>query len=204
MSAPLAGRRAGKSDSAETTAPTTSKGGWDESASSSSSTASSSSSTDVTNTASSTASSAVPPSGPRRRAGVNSDADSGKSKQGSGNTNNNLMMSDDDSDAIPAIPDLDDESAADETAMQTVSDAPTVLSTKVQSLKELDREVRYFLPQPDDPDVDLGALVSTLAPAEHVFEDDAIWDPQAVFTEIISQMDDERNATATATAVAGS
>eukprot|EP00762_Andalucia_godoyi_P005270 ANDGO_06766.mRNA.2 Intraflagellar transport protein 43 len=195
MSAPLAGRRAGKSDSAETTAPTTSKGGWDESASSSSSTASSSSSTDVTNTASSTASSAVPPSGPRRRAGVNSDA---------GNTNNNLMMSDDDSDAIPAIPDLDDESAADETAMQTVSDAPTVLSTKVQSLKELDREVRYFLPQPDDPDVDLGALVSTLAPAEHVFEDDAIWDPQAVFTEIISQMDDERNATATATAVAGS
>jgi hypothetical protein len=87
------------------------------------------------------------------------------------------------------IPDLEDENGAGEDFQQSVADAPEVLSTKVQSLRELEKEAKRTLPHPRDPDVDLSVLTSGLPPPEHAMEEDAVWDPQVVFVQAMGELE---------------
>lgn len=74
---------------------------------------------------------------------------------------------------IAEIPDLDDTGGPDveEDITTKVADAPNVMSTKVQSLQELDRDAFFNLPS-SAKGIDLSCLFSCLAPTEKVDDPD--------------------------------
>ena len=70
------------------------------------------------------------------------------------------------------IPDLDEEEAEDLTAQVAV--APKNLARRVQSLQQLDHDIKYTLPSGGG--LDLSILTSSLAPPEMVQETDTTWE----------------------------
>lgn len=101
--------------------------------------------------------------------------------------------SDDESPAM-MIPDLDEEQAEDIT--RQVAEAPTLKSSRVQTLKELDQEIDRALPPASEIGVDLSALMRLLTPQEQVQEEDEPWDYAQVLQTLASQMTKEEEALA--------
>lgn len=66
------------------------------------------------------------------------------------------------------IPDLDEEQAEDIT--RQVAEAPSLKSSRVQTLKELDQEIDRALPPASEIGVDLSALMRFLTPASMLDE----------------------------------
>ena len=101
--------------------------------------------------------------------------------------------SDDESPAM-MIPDLDEEQAEDIT--RQVAEAPSLKSSRVQTLKELDQEIDRALPPASEIGVDLSALMRFLTPQEQVQEDDVPWDYGQELQMLASQMTKEEEALA--------
>lgn len=93
------------------------------------------------------------------------------------------------------IPDLEDE--AEDMARQ-VAAAPSLKSSRVQTIDELDEEIDTALPSTSEVGVDLSVLQSYLTPAEYVHEDDTEWKFEHQLQVIASEMQretDERDST---------
>ncbi|KAF0715423.1 Aste57867_3373 [Aphanomyces stellatus] len=92
------------------------------------------------------------------------------------------------------IPDLEEEEREPDITMQ-IADAPRNTTRVVQSLKELERDVKYSLPPTTG--VDLQILTSFLAPQKAVLEDDDSWDFDSllrdVFQDIQKDIDEKDN-----------
>merc|ERR1719483_250817 len=101
--------------------------------------------------------------------------------------------SDDESPAM-MIPDLDEEQAEDIT--RQVAEAPSLKSSRVQTLKELDQEIDRALPPASEIGVDLSALMRFLTPQEQVQEEDVPWDYSQQLQMLASQMTKEEEALA--------
>jgi hypothetical protein len=82
--------------------------------------------------------------------------------------------SDDESPAM-MIPDLDEEQAEDIT--RQVAEAPSLKSSRVQTLKELDQEIDRALPPASEIGVDLSALMRFLTPG-------SMWDELVVAPQL--------------------
>ena len=74
------------------------------------------------------------------------------------------------------IPDLDEEQAEDIT--RQVAEAPSLKSSRVQTLKELDQEIDRALPPASEIGVDLSALMRFLTPASVFDEGEVVVVPQ--------------------------
>jgi len=118
---------------------------------------------------------------PRRRR-----APEGEDEPVSGIRNKHDEDDDDgDNDAAPFIPDLEDE--AEDMARQ-VAAAPSLKSSRVQTMKELDAEIDMALPSTSEIGVDLAVLQSFLSPQEQVQEEDVAWDPEKELRALASEM----------------
>ena len=100
-------------------------------------------------------------------------------------------------DDIPEIPDLDDQELSEEEDLtRQVADAPAVHVNKVQTLSELQAELKYTVKDDQAEGVDMGLLTSVLAPQAMVAEQDVNWDYEALFSEcraeLTAQMDASR------------
>lgn len=99
-----------------------------------------------------------------------------------------------DGDEIPVIPDLEDDSSpGGVSAAEAVAEAPVVRSLVVQTLKELDKQFKYALPQSNDPELDLTILTRPFASANDVFEEDVVWDHTALFTDVMASIGESSN-----------
>jgi len=94
----------------------------------------------------------------------------------------------------PIIPDLEDDQ---EDMAKQVAAAPSLKSSRVQSIKELDLEIDKALPSASEIGVDLGVLQAYLTPQEQVQEEDVPWDVEKELQALVSEMareQDERDA----------
>jgi hypothetical protein len=93
-----------------------------------------------------------------------------------------MMTADDDND-VQFIPSLDD--AADDTLSRQVADAPEYHAHKVQTLKELEKDLIVGLPAKRVEDgIDISLLASVLSPLEQIREEDEPWSQQT-FSQLI-------------------
>eukprot|EP00619_Florenciella_sp_RCC1007_P013289 CAMPEP_0205913580 /NCGR_PEP_ID=MMETSP1325-20131115/6630_1 /ASSEMBLY_ACC=CAM_ASM_000708 /TAXON_ID=236786 /ORGANISM="Florenciella sp., Strain RCC1007" /LENGTH=241 /DNA_ID=CAMNT_0053280473 /DNA_START=1 /DNA_END=726 /DNA_ORIENTATION=+ len=90
---------------------------------------------------------------------------------------------DNDADVVMIIPDLDEEEAEDLTAQVAV--APKNLARRVQSLQQLDHEIKYTLPSGGG--LDLSILTASLVPPEMVQESDATWEFDSLLQEVTQE-----------------
>ncbi|KAG9417190.1 hypothetical protein AC1031_001579 [Aphanomyces cochlioides] len=103
---------------------------------------------------------------------------------------------DDDGDTteLMEIPDLEEEEREPDITTQ-IADAPRNTARMVQSLKELERDVKYSLPATSG--VDLQILTSFLIPQKAVLEEDEEWTFDSllrdVFQELQKELDDKDN-----------
>ncbi|OQR90797.1 hypothetical protein ACHHYP_05236 [Achlya hypogyna] len=103
---------------------------------------------------------------------------------------------DDDGEAteIVEIPDLEEEEREPDITTQ-IADAPRNTTRVVQSLKELERDVKYALPSTGS--IDLQLLTSFLCPQRAVIEDDDPWDFDSllrdVFQEVQKELEEKEN-----------
>ncbi|OQS04083.1 hypothetical protein THRCLA_03644 [Thraustotheca clavata] len=103
---------------------------------------------------------------------------------------------DDDGDTteIIEIPDLEEEERVPDITTQ-IAEAPRNTTRVVQSLKELERDVKYALPSTGN--VDLQLLTSFLCPQRAVMEEDEPWDFDSllrdVFQEVQKEIDEKEN-----------
>lgn len=67
---------------------------------------------------------------------------------------------------IPVIPDLEEE--AEEDITKQVADAPKVASRKIQTMKELDSDIKYVVRSATDTGLNLSLLTKALSPPESV------------------------------------
>jgi len=105
-------------------------------------------------------------------------------------TRHNIASMDDDDDAAPSfIPDLEDE---EEDLGRQVAVAPSLKTSRVQTIMELDEEIDLALPASSEVGVDLSVLQSFLTPLEHCQEDDVTWDVEHELQTIASEMQRER------------
>ena len=79
---------------------------------------------------------------------------------------------DDDDGPSSFIPDLEDE---EEQLTLTVAQAPSLKSSRVQTIQELDEEIDMTLPSTSEIGVDLSVLQSFLTPQQQVLEEDVPW-----------------------------
>mmetsp|Transcript_24236 Transcript_24236/g.52967 ORF Transcript_24236/g.52967 Transcript_24236/m.52967 type:complete len:260 (-) Transcript_24236:603-1382(-) len=92
--------------------------------------------------------------------------------------------------AILDIPELEEEGKEDLT--RVVAEAPKVRSNKVQGMEELDEDMQFRLPSTDDRDIDLSLLTAVLCSSEQVNEPDEAWDPDMLFTNVASELNQEK------------
>ncbi|CAK4646169.1 hypothetical protein LEN26_015760 [Aphanomyces euteiches] len=103
---------------------------------------------------------------------------------------------DDDGDTteLMEIPDLEEEEREPDITTQ-IADAPRNTARVVQSLKELERDVKYSLPATSG--VDLQILTSFLIPQKAVLEEDEEWTFDSllrdIFQELQKELDDKDN-----------
>ena len=71
---------------------------------------------------------------------------------------------------------------------QQVAVAPSLKSSRVQTIMELDEEIDMALPSAADVGVDLSVLQSFLTPQEHCQEEDVAWDVEHELQIIASEM----------------
>mmetsp|Transcript_2983 Transcript_2983/g.4317 ORF Transcript_2983/g.4317 Transcript_2983/m.4317 type:complete len:162 (+) Transcript_2983:50-535(+) len=87
---------------------------------------------------------------------------------------------------IQEIPDLDVNDESD--IKRQVAAAPNVRVQRVQSLKELDQDIMYQIPNSMQDGVDLSMLTSTLVPQAKTIEEDEPWTFDQLFTALSSEM----------------
>ena len=96
-----------------------------------------------------------------------------------------------DNEAPAFIPDLED---AEEDLGLQVANAPTLKTSRVPTIMELDEEIDMALPSSSEVGVDLSVLQSFLTPQEHCQEDDVAWDVGHELQMIASEMTKEQEA----------
>ncbi|ETV96766.1 hypothetical protein H310_10074 [Aphanomyces invadans] len=98
---------------------------------------------------------------------------------------------DDDGEAteLMEIPDLEEEEREPDITTQ-IADAPRNTTRVVQSLKELERDVKYSLPT--TAGVDLTILTSFLCPQKAVQEDDDAWDFDSLLRDVFQDVQKEQ------------
>jgi len=109
---------------------------------------------------------------PGRRRGVNSFAveDIGETAE---QKRRNQHFKDDDNDIL-IIPDLEEDLEEDLTTQ--VASAPKNTARRVQSMRELDHDIKYTLPTNVQNGLDLSILTSCLSPQPLVQESDELWE----------------------------
>ncbi|KAF0771068.1 hypothetical protein AaE_002488 [Aphanomyces astaci] len=88
------------------------------------------------------------------------------------------------------IPDLEEEEREPDITTQ-IADAPRNTTRVVQSLKELERDVKYSLPT--TAGVDLQILTSFLCPQKAVQEDDDAWDFDSLLRDVFQDVQKEQD-----------
>lgn len=98
-------------------------------------------------------------------------------------------MDDDDDDGMNFIPDLEDEEAD---LGSKVAVAPSLKSSRVQTIAELDAAIDMALPSSESVGgIDLSVLQAYLTPQEQVQEEDVPWDVEHELQMIASEMQKE-------------
>ena len=108
-----------------------------------------------------------------------------------GTTQSIVHIDEDDADDGPAsfIPDLENE---EEQLGLKVVVAPTLNTSRVQTIAELDAEIDMALPSSNESGVDLSVLQAYLTPQEQVLEEDVPWDFEHELQTIASELQRER------------
>ncbi|KAL3670775.1 hypothetical protein V7S43_003963 [Phytophthora oleae] len=121
--------------------------------------------------------------GGRRRKGPETAASGGERR----NQKNRYFEEDDETTDIVEIPDLEEEEREpDITTM--VAEAPRNTTRAVQSLKQLDRDIKFALPSAQTHGVDLHLLTSALCPERAVSEEDEPWDFDTLLNDIAQEI----------------
>ena len=131
----------------------------------------------------------------RRRRAVDAD-DEDEAPSAPEPTRHEIASMDDNDEPTSFIPDLEDE---EEDLGKQVAVAPSLKSSRVQTIMELDEEIDMALPSTSEAGADLSVLQSFLTPQEHVQEEDVPWDPGHELQMISSEMQkeaEEREGTA--------
>lgn len=102
----------------------------------------------------------------------------------------NKHLDDDDDDGIPMIRDLEDH---EEDMARTVAAAPSLKSSRVPNIKELDALIEMSLPSASQVGADLTVLSSFLTPPAQVQDADTPWDVEQELAAIASEMAKERD-----------
>ena len=128
---------------------------------------------------------AGPGAGRRRRGAADADVD----EEEAPTQHRIASMDDEEEDTNTAfIPDLEDE---EEDLGKQVAVAPSLKSSRVQTIAELDEEIDMALPSSSEVGVDLAVLQSFLTPQEHCLEEDVPWDVEHELQAIASEMQKE-------------
>lgn len=90
---------------------------------------------------------------------------------------------DDETTEIVEIPDLEEEEREPDITTQ-VAEAPRNATRAVQSLKELDKDIKFALPSVSTFGVDLQMLTSVLCPEKAVLEADEPWSFDSLLNEV--------------------
>ena len=127
------------------------------------------------------------PQGRRRRQA----ADAEEAEEESTAPTRHKIESIEDDEPASFIPDLED---AEEDLGLQVANAPTLKTSRVPTIMELDEEIDMALPSSSEVGVDLSVLQSFLTPQEHCQEDDIAWDVGHELQMIASEMTKEQEA----------
>ncbi|EGZ08785.1 hypothetical protein PHYSODRAFT_524228 [Phytophthora sojae] len=120
----------------------------------------------------------------RRRKGSEATGSSGGDRR---NQKNRYFEEDDETTDIMEIPDLEEEEREpDITTM--VAEAPRNTTRAVQSLKQLDKDIKFALPSAQTHGVDLHLLTSALCPERAVYEEDEPWDFDTLLNDIAQEI----------------
>eukprot|EP00616_Rhizochromulina_sp_CCMP1243_P006961 CAMPEP_0118967784 /NCGR_PEP_ID=MMETSP1173-20130426/5130_1 /TAXON_ID=1034831 /ORGANISM="Rhizochromulina marina cf, Strain CCMP1243" /LENGTH=238 /DNA_ID=CAMNT_0006916811 /DNA_START=38 /DNA_END=754 /DNA_ORIENTATION=- len=101
----------------------------------------------------------------------------------------NLRDMEDEATEILMIPDLDDEENDAEDITTQVAAAPRNLARRVQSLQQLDHDIKYTVPS--GAGIDLSILTSSLVPPTMVREDDVLWEFDSLLQEVTHEFNAE-------------
>jgi len=93
------------------------------------------------------------------------------------------MEEDQETELIMMIPDLDEDESEDITLQ--VAAAPRNLARRLQSLQQLDYDIKYTVPSSGD--LDLSFLTSSIVPPSMVQEEDVAWNFDSLLQEVISR-----------------
>jgi hypothetical protein len=93
---------------------------------------------------------------------------------------------------IPIIPVLEEEE--EEAELTTVAEAPKVRSMRVQSMMELDQDLRFSLPAQATTGIDIGLLTSALPPQSCIEEPDEEWQFEILLQEVARELTEEQEA----------
>ena len=124
--------------------------------------------------------------GRRRRAADNDDDEEATDAP---EPTRHAIASMDDDEPAGFIPDLEDE---EEDLGKQLAVAPSLKSSRVQTIMELDEEIDMALPSASEVGVDLSVLQSFLTPQEHVLEEDVPWDVEHELQTIASDLTKEK------------
>ena len=118
---------------------------------------------------------------------ANDDDDDDDADQPKSRRRNLRDMEDEDTEIVMMIPDLDEEEEDDITAQ--VAAAPRNLARRVQSLQQLNHDIKYAIPSGGG--LDLSILTGALVPAKMVQEDDSAWKFDALLQEVTQEFNAE-------------
>ncbi|KAG2857335.1 hypothetical protein PC129_g11582 [Phytophthora cactorum] len=121
--------------------------------------------------------------GGRRRKGSEAVASGGERR----NQKNRYFEEDDETTDIMEIPDLEEEEREQDITTM-VAEAPRNTTRAVQSLKQLDKEIKFALPSAQTHGVDLHLLTSALCPERAVSEEDEPWDFDDLLNDIAQEI----------------
>eukprot|EP00941_MAST-03F_sp_MAST-3F-sp1_P000748 g748.t1 len=98
----------------------------------------------------------------------------------------------DSDDLIPVIPVLEEEE--EEAELTTVAEAPKIRTLRVQSMIELDQQIRHTLPSGSSTGIDLGLLTKVLATQKATIEPDNEWVFEQLLQEVATELTAEEEA----------
>ncbi|KAE8905102.1 hypothetical protein PF005_g16164 [Phytophthora fragariae] len=120
----------------------------------------------------------------RRRKGSEAAGSSGGDRR---NQKNRYFEEDDETTDIMEIPDLEEEEREPDITT-VVAEAPRNTTRAVQSLKQLDKDIKFALPSAQSHGVDLHLLTSALCPERAVYEEDEPWDFDTLLNDIAQEI----------------
>ncbi|ETL88314.1 hypothetical protein L917_12608 [Phytophthora nicotianae] len=121
--------------------------------------------------------------GGRRRKGSEAPASGGERR----NQKSRYFEEDDETTDIMEIPDLEEEEREQDITTM-VAEAPRNTTRVVQSLKQLDKEIKFALPSAQAHGIDLHLLTSALCPERAVAEEDEPWDFDTLLNDIAQEI----------------